>query len=329
MATIPPAYHAVIIDQQNQLARLVRSAGIAPVRALYQEMLRDLEKKLGRTAAGTFDHQRFTGYLAQIKLALVRLAQGVAGVVEDGATEIGVHAARTMLLDAAALERRFTGAVMPIPLLQGARLKGLVAGKTQSVMRVHESSMARYGVRVVRRMENELGVSLVQGESQAQAIDRVMKAGSLEWHGAERIVRTEYSFAAGASAREAADEQAEELDGDLWTRWTEHVSDGGAPLDDRVGVDSEAMHGQVAHPGGMFTQPPASPDGEEVGDSLVGRQWACPPNRSNDRSCLVPWRASWGVPGWQWVGGRRVPVTEERAARVNSAWLRRVPARSD
>lgn len=321
MPALPASYRAVIVDQQQQLARLVKIAGVSPVKRLYEDMLRDLERKMGMAGSGSFDAQRLRGAIAQVKLGLARLTRGVAGAMAIGADVVGLAAARSLLQDAARLERHFTGAVMPIPLLQSARMRGMVAGKVQSVMRVHEDSMARYGVRVVRRMEGELGQALALGETQSQAIDRVMEAGGLEWHGAERIVRTELSFAASASAREAADQQAEELDGDLWTRWTEHVTDGGAPLDDRVGVDSEAMHGQVAPPGGVFTQPPTSRDGATVGDSLVGRQWSCPPNRPNDRAVLVPWRASWGIPGWQW-DGRRVPVTAERAARVNERWMR-------
>lgn len=323
MARIPPSYHAVIVDQQNQLGRLVNAAGVAPAKQFYAQMLRDLERALGRTISGTFDEQRLKGMIAQVKIAIARLSGGVAGVVESGAQAVGIQAARTMLQDLAALEHYFTGAVLPVPVLQSARLHGLVAGKVQSVMRVHESSMARYGVRVVRRMELELGTSLSLGEGHSQAIDRVMRAGALEWHGAERIVRTELAFAANASSREAADQQAEELDGDMWTRWTEHVTDDGAPYDDRVGVDSEAMHGQVAPPGGMFTQPPSSPDGDDVGDSLIGRQWVCPPNRPNDRAVLVPWRAHWDIPGWQWSGGRRVPVTAEHAVRHSEAFMAR------
>jgi hypothetical protein len=318
---MPASYRAVIVDQQQQLAKLVKIAGVAPVRRLYEEMLRDLERKLGAATSGTFDAQRLMGAVAQVRMGIARLARDVAGSVQTGADVVGLHAARTLLQDAAVLDRHFTGAIRPIPLLQSARLRGMVAGKVESVMRVHETTMARYGVRVVRRMESELGQSLALGESQGQAIDRVAKAGALEWHGAERIVRTEMSFAASASAREAADQQAEELDGDLWTRWTEHVTDEGVPLDDRVGVDSEAMHGQVAPPGGMFTQPPTSRDGEDVGDSLVGRQWASPPNRPNDRAVLVPWRASWGIPGWRWEG-RRVPVTAAHVERTNDRWVR-------
>lgn len=322
MPTLPPAYRAIILDQQDQLQRLVKSAGVAPVRALYDRMLEDVTRRLGATPAGTFTHQQLSGLLAQIKLGLARVQRPLSDAVEESASKVGIHAARTLLEDTAKLEHHFSGAVISLPLLETARLRGLVDGQVSSLMRVHATSMARFGTQLVGRMEEELGVSLSTGESHAQAIDRVMNVGELQWYRAERIVRTEMSFAAGRSARMAADEQAEELDGDLWSRWTEHVSDEGMPLDDRVGVDSEAMHGQVAPPGQPFTQPPTTRQGEPVGDSLVGQEWTSPPNRPNDRAVLVPWRASWGVPGWRWDGDRRVPVTEAAAQRQNESWMR-------
>jgi len=319
---LPPAYRAIILDQQDQLQRLVRSTGIAPVRALYDRMLEDVTRRIRATPAGTFSHQQLTGLLAQVKLGLARLQAPLGDAVEESATKVGVHAARTLLQDAAALEKHFSGAVISLPLLESARLRGLVDGQVSSLMRVHATSMARFGAQLVGRMEEELGASLSLGETHTQAIDRVMNVGDMQWWRAERVVRTELSWAAGRSARAAADEQAEDLDGDMWSRWTEHVSDEGMPLDDRVGVDSEAMHGQVAPPGEPFTQPPTNRQGDEVGDSLVGREWTSPPNRPNDRAVLVPWRAHWGVPGWRWEDGRRVPVTETAAQRTNAAWMR-------
>lgn len=322
MAVLPPIYRAVVIDHQSQLAKLVRSAGVAPVRKLYESMLREVTDKLRVTTSGTFGHQQLQGILAQVRLGLARVQRGLGDAVEDGATQVGIHAARTILQDAAKLEEHFTGAILPIPLLQAGRLAGLVQGRTSSLMRVHETSMARFGAQLTGRIESELAGALSMAETHSQAIDRVMKVGDLEWYRAERIVRTELSYVANSSARDAANEQAEELGGDMWSRWTEHVSDDGMPLDDRVGVDSEAMNGQVAPPGGMFTQPPASPSGEEVSASLIGQQWECPPNRPNDRAVLVPWRSSWGIRGWQWSGGRRVPVTEAIAERHNATWRR-------
>lgn len=322
MPGLPPAYRAIILDQQDQLQRLVRTAGVAPVRALYDRMLADVTRRIDATPAATFGHQQLTGLLAQIKLGLARVQGAMGAAVEDSATQVGVHAARTLLTDAAKLEKHFTGAVISLPLLEIGRLNGLVADQIPSLMRAHNVSMARFGTQLVGRFEGEIGAAMALGESPGKMIDRLQTVGEMEWWRAERVVRTELNFAAGRSARAAADEQAEELDGDMWSRWTEHVTDQGTPLDDRVGVDSEAMHGQVAPPGEAFTQPPANRQGDLVSDSLVGRTWTCPPNRPNDRAVLVPWRAHWGVPGWRWEDGTRVPVTETAAARTNQAWRR-------
>jgi hypothetical protein len=101
----------------------------------------------------------------------------------------------------------------------------------------------------------------------------------------------------------------------MMMRWCEHVDDDTyMPLDLRVGIDSIAMHGQVAPAGGLFVMPPTAPDGTPVSGagkpwSLIGMSWPNPPNRPNDRAVLQPWLPTWGVPGWQWRGGRRVPVT--------------------
>jgi hypothetical protein len=627
MADLHPAYRAIVLDQQVQLRKLVSSAGVAPIKSLYQDMLDQLAERLKVTQSETFTHQQLTGLMAQVKLGLVQLQRPVNDAFADAAGDVGVASARTALEGAARLERRFAGAVMPLPLLEIGGLRGLVQGRTSSLLRVNERSMARFGAQLTGRIETELASSLSLGENYSQAIDRVQDVGDLEFYRAERIVRclpgdavvtgavvravhrrwhqgamvkvvtdngrnltatpnhpvltnrgwvgtgslkhgdylirdaihegprparyedvasrpttirevfdavatvgvlerrpgtkpdfhgdggdgevdvaypdrelmygvfspllkpaskylfspsdvlsgglgfctrcagllpheracrclgsdrhpsplealvykavihahggadlengfsrcisrnrlierkfdsvlrsistgyagamglfgaaryprlpyvdanasggdaesrgdfsatqsreikgdrvidlicfefsghvynittpdgyfysngyvvgnTELSYASGVSARGAIEEQAVELDGDLWMRWSEHVSDDGQPLDDRVGVDSEAMNGQVAPPGGMFTQPPVSPDGDIVQAGLVGQSWAAPPNRPNDRAVLVPWRYSWGVPGWQWDGGQRVPVTESGAEQTNSSWMR-------
>jgi len=325
---LPDTYRAVVLEQQRQLQRLINENGIGPVRRLYQDMLESVTKKLGETAKGTFTATQLRGMLAQIKLGLAGVLRDMSTQVGDASFRVGLASARQMLQDVAKLEKQFTGVLVPLPLLESARLAGLVKDSTSSLMRIHETSMAAYGTHLVGTFEKQMAASLAAGESSTETIDRIQRAGDLEWYRAERIVRTELSFASSASARAAMDEQADELDGDLWTRWSEHVSDSGTPLDDRVGVDSEAMHGQVAPPGGLFTQPPRSPDGEEVSDSLALKTWSHPPNRPNDRAVLTPWRAHWGVPGWVWKG-KRTPVTEAMVHAVNTGYVhKRAPAQA-
>jgi hypothetical protein len=328
VATYPPYYLALVRDQQAQLTKLVNAAGVGPVKRLYQQMLRDLEKKLKASASGTFDFVQLHGMMAQVRLGLAQAQREIGSAVSEGAARVGIQAARNSLDNAARMEKHFKGAVVSLPVMEIGRLRGLVEGQTPSVMRVHDRTMRRYGMRLTGRIETELAASLTAAESQTQAVDRVMRVAGNEWWQAERIVRTEMSFASNAVARAANDEMADELDGDMWSQWSEHVTDDGVPLDDRVGVDSEALHGQVAPPGGMFVQPPSSRRGALVSGSLVGQSWACPPNRPNDRSVLTPWRASWGIPGWVW-DGRRIPVTEAYAERANVRARRAAPVRPE
>ena len=317
MPEIPEAYRAAVLEQQRELAKLVKSAGLEPVKRLYEQMMTDVARRIRRVGSGSMTHMQARGILAQIKLGLARIMQAVNGKVGQAAVEVGIASARQMLEDVARLERHFTGAFIELPVLEVATLHGIVHEQASSLMRIHETSLARYGVRLVERMEGSLAASIASGETHGEAADGIIKIAGLEWRAAERIVRTELSYVANASSRAAADEQADELDGDLWTRWSEHVTDGGVAMDDRVGDDSLALHGQVAPPGGMFTQPPTAPRGQKVEESLVGKTFAHPPSRPNDRAVLVPWRAHWGVPGWIWKG-RRVYVTQRMAASMNA-----------
>jgi hypothetical protein len=123
---------------------------------------------------------------------------------------------------------------------------------------------------------------------------------------------TEMAYAYNATHRDGILECAEEVP-EMMQQWLEFCDESGEPLDDRVGVDSIAMHGQVAPAGGMFYMPRTAPfpnaKGEtEVYHKLVGMSWEFPPNRPNDRSVLSPWMKDWGVPGWRYSKGRRIQL---------------------
>lgn len=306
-------YRAIIVQQQKQLESLVQQSGVGPVRRVYTNIIDELTAKLKATPAQTYTHLTVTGMAAQARLAMATLVRHSAGVMGDAAFKVGMASARNMLHTAGELEDELGDAIVPMPTMEIGRLTGLVRGQATSVLRMHDSSMARYGAQLVGTFEQHMATGLAIGENTHALADRIEKVGDLRWHGAERIVRTELSYAYNATHKDVADEMADDMGGDMWTRWDEHVSDGGIAFDDRVGDDSLAMHGQVAPPGGVFTQPPTAPRGEQVGESLVGQTWKYPPNRPNDRAVLTPWRSSWGIPGWIWEGGARVPVTEAMA----------------
>lgn len=118
----------------------------------------------------------------------------------------------------------------------------------------------------------------------------------------ERIARTQGNLAFNRAAQLLA-ERARARGERTYLRWTEMIDDAtGRPLDDRVGIDSIIMHGQVALPGGAFTMPTVA----KAPAYLAGRSWTAPPNRPNDRAVLTPWTPATGVKGWLWRRGRKV-----------------------
>ena len=313
MPQLPDVYRAVIKDQQRQLSRLIQAQGVGPLRKMYTELLDAVTNKLN-VSSGEFTQWQMRSVLAQLRLSVSGMVGEMSRSLSGAAQQVGLAAAREALQNLARLENTLGDAFMPLPILEISRLNGLVKGQTSSLLRFHQRSFDRYGGHLVGAFEQQLGIALATGETGHEVIDRIAATGEMQWWQAERIVRTELAFASNASIRAANDEQAAELDGDMWSRWSEHVSDDGSALDDRVGDDSLAMNGQVAPPGGQFVQPPTTPGGEPISPSLVGKHWDHPPNRPNDRAVLTPWRAHWGVPGWIWRSGHRVNVTPDIAA---------------
>lgn len=305
-------YRAIVVDQQRKIDRLVQARGVAPVRSIYADILRQLEGAVDELPE-TYSATVRAGMLAQVRAGMVRFISQGATALDAATADAMATASRDAFQLLATMEHQFTGAVLPLPIGQIARLRGLKEAPA-SLLRAHQRSLSRYGAHVVTRAEEELAASLALGESTHQAMDRLDGMVDGEWYRAERIVRTEYAHAYNGEHRETYDAASEEFDGDLWSQWSEHVSADGSPLDDRVAVDSLAMHGQVARPGELFTQPPTSPAPDAKGRTdvpagLVGQSWEFPPNRPNDRSVLIPWRPHWEIPGWVWRDGRRMPVT--------------------
>lgn len=159
--------------------------------------------------------------------------------------------------------------------------------------------IARAADQIVQQAELAVDAALAAGETLEVFQLRVETRAESHWWRTARISRTAITFAFN-DARVSAVESVQVPE--LWLRWTELVDDAtGQPLDDRVAADSLALHGQLARPGGLFTQPPAP----NVPKEQWFLRWAHPPNRPNDRAVLTLWAAGHGVPAWVWEGGQR------------------------
>ena len=302
-------FKSVLADHFRQLDRFATRRGAAKLKGVYDQAQADVIRRLEALGRGssTFTAHHLRMMSVQIRQGQMRMAAKLADELGDLTKEVQIESLNTLIKSVVKLEKRFTGAAPELPVEEVARFKGVIDKKKTSLMRMHQTSMSHYGARMVGKMENELAVSLAAGETLDGAVSRVHGVARNEFWQAERIARTESAWAYNATHADGIVAIAKHMP-DLWQRWTELVSDDGQPLDDRVGLDSCAMHGQVCKAGKQFVMPPTTQDGRLVSRSLVGQRWEFPPDRPNDRAVLVPWKPNWGVPGWQWKNGQRIPV---------------------
>jgi len=310
----PPAaararVNQVMAEHRDRLARLAERRGVGQLKKLYDaaqaEQFRKLRAIPGRGDTFTAFHQKFIA--AQLREGQAIVSRQLADELSTVTREAQVEGLTGLIDDVSTLETYFTGSTPVLPIEEASRFWGIVDERGSLLRDPRNSSMRRYGETVVGSMEDEIALSLAEGETLQETIDRLEEVTDLEWWQAERIARTECAMAYNYTQADGITELAEDVD-DLYLRWTEHVSDEGFPLDDRVGVDSIAMHGQVIRPGGEFEVPPFAPDGTPVSRSLVGLRIEAPPNRPNDRACVSAWRPAWGGLAWLWQDGQRVPV---------------------
>jgi len=331
MPTPKKAYKQTLDEHRARVLRVTQKQGLRGLKRLYEESLRDLEKKLKGLPGGmkdSFTSHQYRIAKAQLRQGLRLITQRLSGAIGDLNKTAQTEALRGLIRDISQLEKIYTGADVVLPVEEAGKFRGVLRGVDKSLMRVHKDTMARLGARIVGKIEDQMSISLAIGEDLGGMIDRVMKTGDVQWYQAERIARTESIASFNLTQARGIEESSEALP-DMMVRWVEYVDDESLkPLDARVSLDSIAMHGQVTSPGGVFTFPrtrprkvpstlrrykwPGGAMGVETWGEVVsrfgGQQWASPPNRPNDRSSVQPWRPGWGIPAWRLVNGRVVQL---------------------
>lgn len=316
MPKLSPLHREVLAAHRERLAGLIDRSYPTRLKKLYDKAQDEVAAKLARAVRGgrrnSFTAQQHRIVLSQIRQGQAQVAHRMTGALGDASAQVQHAALRGLISDVRKLEAHFRGLPAgPLPIEEAATFSGVIKGRAASLLDQHATSMGRYGARVVRSMREQMSIGLMAGESTGDVVDRVREVADLEWWQAERIVRTELAWTASATQADGIAASAQALP-DLRMRWSELCDDEtGEPLDDRVAVDSIAMHGQCALPGQVFRMPATAPfpdaDGNtKVPAALVGKSWLFPPNRPNDRSSIQPWRPGWGIPGWRYAGGRRV-----------------------
>lgn len=231
--------------------------------------------------------------------SLLRTGHQARAHLLDSTKDTQVEAARSLAKFAHSLSPK-TGTSLDdeamLSRLVNKHRKALEAGRRTS------SAALTQNIRMAAR--DQVSALSLEGMTAADLVKKAHEIASDQWWQVERTVRTENSVAFNTTQHTAMKELAKDIPG-LMMRWTELISDiTGAPFDDRVGKDSMVLHGQVARPGQLFVMPPHP----LAPSKMVGKKWAHPPNRPNDRAVLTPWAPGKGVVAWQWVGERRVTL---------------------
>jgi hypothetical protein len=307
-------YQQVVSAHRRVLDRLIDRGAVERLRNVYQKATSEVLSKLERLGRGStsFTYHHLQMALAQLKAGQIYVNDAMLGELNAATREAQVESLHGLVRDYKKLEKHFSGHAPILPIEEAARFAGVIDKSRGSLLRQHSTSVRRFGMNVIDGVQEQMAVSLASGETLDGAITRVHSTIKGEFYAAERIARTETAWSVNSTHNDGIKEIAKE-DPALLSQWTEFCGPDGAPLDDRVGVDSIALAGQVAAPGDLFTMPATAPfpdakGNTQVSPSLVGKSWEFPPNRPNDRATILPWKKDWGRPGWKYKSGRRVPV---------------------
>lgn len=309
------------------LERLTRERGVRPILRLIESAAAEMERKVARLAPSdeTFTAVQQRAILAQYRAMLLELQPRMTRVLGEASREAQVESIRSMVSTLSLAELEFEGVTTPLPLTQAARMAGIIDRDRASLLRQHDVSVRTYGIDSITAAERYLGQAFATQKSYSETVAGLFDMVDGSRYRAERIVRTETSWAWNTAHASALDDASELIPG-LFRRWVEYVNDAtGAPLDGRVANDSLVLHGQVSfQPQGATMEARSTflvggtggfemPRDNRVNAKLWGKRYAHPPNRPNDRSRIVGWKVDWPVPAYMVVNGERMDVKKALA----------------
>lgn len=285
-------------------ARVLRTAETTDVNAvnrLLADARRELERRLAdakRRGLG----ERYTADRIRATIAVVRdvqdhLARAMHANAKDRFRKLAERGIEDVARYVTAMEKRYTGVTPELAIDRAVRFDALVSGTEASLLRQHEVSVDRYGTHMIGEMENAMRLGVATGATTDQMINAIVKTNAPEgWrpgegmtagegkvagefvrqqYWAERIVRTESMFSYNSSGWRA---MVETHDADFPDMKRIIV----ATFDSRTADDSKYVHGQIRGVREQFY------DGKKY--------YLHPPNRPNDRECVVAHRPHWPIP---------------------------------
>lgn len=262
---IPPEVLAALRGMLSALAR-VRPAHVKRLLAIARESQAALEARLKALAPGRYTTQEVRGKLVQVRAAVEVLGVDYGRKVGDEIEAVG-RLASTIGRDGLVDQVKAWGTEFP----QAARLLSRPRDASDvldpGLLEYYQRSRETYGLEAITKMRGVLARSALEGRTIVETWEDLSKQLDMpEWR-AERIVRTEQSFAANRrqilDAIDTYGDDAEEI-------FAKQLV---ATFDNRTGEDSVRVHEQVRRLIEPFN------DGK--------RDYQHPPNRPNDREVVV------------------------------------------
>lgn len=289
----------LIEDARRRLARLAEHRSVDTLRTAYDSIENEMARAAVRAVRGGGRGVANTQNVARVRSALAygqsyaahALAGELDGAMRDTQAD-AIHGLRKLV-------GRLEGGATPLDTPQA--MARALAERAQHLLAGPRQYLAAWSAETQTAINAAISEGVRAGESARALVRRAEEVIESNWWKIERIARTETCRAFNAAQDGAVIELGRHWP-DVYKRWTEHVDDTtGAPMDSRVGADSLVLHGQCVRPGSAFVMP----SNKNVPAELWGKSFDFPPNRPNDRAVVLPWRPSWGIPGWTYAGGRK------------------------
>jgi hypothetical protein len=280
-----------IVEDHIKAALQLQADESDKVLSSYGQVRDRLVSRIATLPPGSFTAQHLRGVLAQVQGAIEAITSQLQGNMIDSAFDSALSGVDDLLSEIKTFENKFTGAVTPINLNSA-----LLAQDTSNLLVTkYKTNLDAYGNDLYTQITNGLFSASIGETSHEEVVGRIAQFFTAEEWKLRRIVRTElhniYNLGKMRGMGELADNQIPDLKKTLMH-----------PMDSRTGDDSKyaSQLGLVANIDEPF---------EYIWKGQT-RSFMAPPDRPNDRSILVPYRAEWGSLGNDAEIPGRFPVME-------------------
>ena len=256
--------------EEQQQRKLIR---------VFKRVRQDLQDRLLTIPEGTFTEQQMQVTLVQVTAAIEAIKRDLKTGMVDASEILGLQGVKDLVREVTKFEKKFTGSIQPININAA-----IVATRAQTfLVNKYQASLDAYGEGLRAQITGEIAQSMITRDTTQRTVSQLVGSVGKFFIGEEwklnRIVRTElhniYNFTKMMSMGDAKDQGLPDLKKSLMH-----------PMDDRTGEDSKKL----------AKENPIVDIDEPFRFKFKGteRVFLFPPDRSNDRAILVPYRAEWG-----------------------------------